>query len=398
MALKGLKVIEMVGLAPAPFCGMILADFGASVIRVEKVGKLYKVGETRNKVNDSSFNPDVLKRGKQSIAIELKHKEGQNILKKLSSTADVLLEPFRPGVMEKLNLGPEQLCKLNERLIYARLSGFGQDGTFMKEAGHDINYLAVSGVLSVLGGKSSHPLPPINLMGDFAGGGLICALGICLALIERANSGKGQVIDTSIVEGSNYVSSWLWHSSKSDQPFSKIIWPNLGKRESNLLDGGSPMYTVYETKDNKHMAVGALEPQFYANFLSGLGLNPEEYPEYDVDNYDKMKAVFQKCFKSKTQQEWTEIFDHKNACVTPVVNLKDAKDYKHNASRNSFLTDGTPRPSPLLSRTPASPTLKEPKFAEHTEHVLKEIGYSDDDIRRFVDENIINVAKLTSSL
>ncbi|GBM31865.1 Alpha-methylacyl-CoA racemase, partial [Araneus ventricosus] len=247
MALHGLKVIEFAGLAPAPFCGMILRDHGASVIRVDKP---FTMGEL-----------DTLARGKQSVVVDFKKPASTSILSRLCSKADVLIDPFRPGVMERFKLGPSELCKLNPKLIYARLTGFGQGGPFSKMAGHDINYIAISGVLSALGGKK--PQHPINLMGDFAGGGLICALGICLALLDRHQSGKGQVIDTNMVEGSAYVSSWLWSSRSKLYPFP--LWSR--PRGKNILDGGAHFYQTYETKDGKFIAVGALEPPFYEAFI-----------------------------------------------------------------------------------------------------------------------------------
>ncbi|RWS16434.1 Alpha-methylacyl-CoA racemase-like protein [Dinothrombium tinctorium] len=383
MALKGLKVVEFAGLAPAPFCGLIFSDFGANVIRVEKV--------------QHSFTPDFLTRGKKSIAVDLKRSEGQSVLKKLCSTADVLIEPFRPGIMEKLNLGPQQLLALNKKLIYARLSGFGQNGPLANEAGHDINYLAISGILSALGGKRL-PAPPINILGDFAGGGLLCALGICMALLERQKSGAGQVIDANIVEGTSYVSSYIWHSRKSDNDASQILWPNPHSRESNLLDGGAPFYRVYETKDNKFMAVGALEPQFYASFIVNLGLDPNSYSQFDVPNHEKMHEIFAVKFKEKTQREWEKIFEGKDACVTPVVDIAKAKDYEHNKARGSFLNDGTPRPAPLLSRTPTNPCLIQPKFAEHTREILCELGYSVNEINRLAENKVVRLGDLNSNL
>ncbi|PVD20182.1 hypothetical protein C0Q70_20677 [Pomacea canaliculata] len=228
MALKGIKVIELAGLAPAPFCGMILADFGAKVIRVDK---------------PRSHVWETLSRGKMSIIVDLKKEEGAEVLRKLCRTADVLLEPYRPGIMERLGLGPNVLLKDNPRLIYARLSGFGQSGPIATYAGHDINYVALSGVLSMLGRKGERPYPPINLLADFAGGGLTCALGIVMSLFERQTSGQGQVVDTNMVHGSAYVATFLWKSQGLP------IWG--GQRGENMLDGGAPYYDIYETKDGK---------------------------------------------------------------------------------------------------------------------------------------------------
>ncbi|PIK62166.1 putative alpha-methylacyl-CoA racemase isoform X1 [Apostichopus japonicus] len=248
MALRGIKVIELAGLAPAPYAGLILSDFGARVIRVDRTNQLMAV--------------DRLCRGKQSIALNWKQPEGLGVLKKLCVSADVLIEPFRPGVMEKMGLGPESIMKENPGLIYARMTGFGQSGPFSKMAGHDINYIATSGVLSQFGRKGETPHAPINLMGDFAGGGMVCALGICMALFERSRSGKGQIIDANMVEGSAYVAAWTF--------MARDIGVLGDEKGANLLDGGAYFYDTYRTLDGKYMAVGALEPQFYAKLLEGL--------------------------------------------------------------------------------------------------------------------------------
>lgn len=212
--------------------------------------------------------------------------------------------------MEKMGLGPSTLAELNKRLIYTRMSGFGQSGPMSKRAGHDINYLAVSGILSLLGNaEPSPPNPPINLLADFAGGGLMGALGICVALLERQNSGLGQVVDANLVEGTSYVSSSIWATRNTDNVVSQLVWPNMNQRGKSLLDGGAPFYNVFKTKDGKYMAVGSLEPQFYKNFIKGLGLDINDYPQEDLDKWDAQKETFQKVFLTKTQQEWTQIFD-----------------------------------------------------------------------------------------
>ncbi|GFS80902.1 alpha-methylacyl-CoA racemase [Nephila pilipes] len=379
MALRGYKVIEFAGLAPGPFCGMILRDHGASVIRVDK-----------------PFTPpniDSLGRGKRSLVVDFKKPASSQILTKLCSNADVLIDPFRPGVMEKFNLGPSELCKMNPKLIYARMTGFGQNGHYSKMAGHDINYISVSGVLSALGGKK--PQAPINLMGDFAGGGLICALGICLALLERHMSGKGQVIDANMVEGSAYVSSWLWTTRSESFPIP--LWPN--PRGKNGLDGGAHFYQTYETKDGKFMAVGAIEPQFYEAFLKGMGLTNDEYPQ-DL-NASETHERCAKIFLTKTQEEWCKVFDLTDACVTPVVPIEEAHKHPHNAHKQSFLQkDGNivPIPAPRLSRTPAEPLLRDPFPGEHTQEILLEAGFKDCEIQSFIKEKTVYWEPVKSSL
>lgn len=380
MALKGIKVIELVGLAPAPFCGMILSDFGAKVIRVDRVRRGMEATEPHS-------------RGKQSIALDLKQEEGRDILKKLCTTADVLIEPFRPGVMEKLGLGPSDLMVHNQKLIYTRMSGFGQVGPMSKAAGHDINYVATSGVLSCLGLKEPQgkPAPPANLLADYAGGGLTGAFGILAAIIERNKSGKGQVIDANLVEGTAYVSSAVYMTRLPEKIISQVAWPAKDKRGENLLDGGAPFYQTYRTKDNKFMAVGSLEPQFYSAFMKGMELNESNYNPMDYDSWPAFEKEFQDIFLTKTQDEWTAIFTPLDCCVTPVVDIDKAWDFAHNKERGSFLPNKTPRPAPLLERTPGIPDLTEPRFGQHTQEVLQELGYKEEEIKSLLKKKAIVV-------
>ncbi|XP_008553437.1 alpha-methylacyl-CoA racemase [Microplitis demolitor] len=370
MPLKKIKVIELAGLAPAPFCGMILTDFGASVIRVDKPG---------------TSQLDVLANGKKSIALNLKEKKSQGIFKKLCDQSDVIIDPFRKGVMEKLNLGPDDLMKTNKKLIYARLTGFGQEGPYAKMAGHDINFLALSGLLSFFGRSDDKPLPPVNFAADFAGGGLICALGIILALYERTESKLGQVIDASMVEGSAYVGSWLFRSKNIPG-----LWGR--PRGKNILDTGTHFYDTYETSDGKYLAVGALEPHFYAILLQKLGLSDEDLPQFDKFQENRKKLT--KIFKSKTQKEWTEIFDGTDACVTPVLSVQEVHKHPHNQQRQSFVRENktiVPKPSPRLSRTPgqSSAGLPHPIAGEHSREILREYGFNDNDINEFIQSGIV---------
>jgi len=379
MALKGIKVVELAGLAPSPFCGMILADFGASVIRVDKVG--------------NGMNYDVTARGKKSIALNLKNPQGAKVLKTLCAKSDVLIEPFRAGVMEKLGLGPTELCRANPSLIYARLTGFGQDGPNAKMAGHDINYLATSGILSTIGRKDEPPLAPINLLADFAGGGLTCAMGIVTALFERSKSGQGQVIDANMVEGAAYVGSWIYLSQKM------MLWGQ--PRGQNVLDSGAHFYETYRTKDGKFMAVGAIEPQFYAEMLKRLDI--QDLPQGIND--DEAKAEIRKVFLSKTRQEWSEIFEGSDACVTPILELHEAPEHPHNHARNSFVKNHkgdilAPVPAPRLSRTPAvaNTSMPEPQMGENTADILQDLGYSRKDIEKLQDEGAVEINSCKSKL
>jgi alpha-methylacyl-CoA racemase len=326
---------------------------------------------------------DSLGNGKQSIALNLKHPDGVEIVKRLAKTSDVLIEPFRKGVMEKLGLGPEILMKDNPRLIYARLTGYGQSGYYCKNAGHDINYVGLSGLLSLFGRSGEKPIFPVNFAADFAGGGMTCALGILLALHERHSSGLGQVIDSNMVEGTAYLGSWLYRSQNLP------IWGN--ERGKNHLDTGAHFYEVYETKDGKYMSVGALEPQFYEKLLEGLELDQDEVSQFV--NFEESKILFAKKFKEKTQEEWCAIFDGVDACVAPILSLEEAPKHRHNAERRSFGANSgvtVPNPAPLLSRTPgkASGLRPRPQVGEHTRVVLNGLGYTDDEIAKFVETGV----------
>ncbi|KAK7484548.1 hypothetical protein BaRGS_00024180 [Batillaria attramentaria] len=371
MALKGIRVIELAGLAPSPFCGMILADFGAKVIRVDR---------------PNALDQDVLGHGKRSIAVNLKKTEGATVLRRLCQSADVLVDPYRPGIMERLGLGPDILMKENPRLVYARLSGFGQSGPLAASAGHDINYIAVSGLLSLLGRKGERPYPPINLLADFAGGGLMCALGIVLSLFERQTSGQGQVVDANMVQGSAYVGSWLWSSQKLP-----MLWGQ--PRGENLLDGGRAFYDVYETKDGKFMSVGALEPQFYKALLKGLNIDPADMHQFE--DPAKMRKTFQEVFKTKTRDEWAEVFSHHDTCVQPVLDQDEAPHHPHNQAIQTFVHNADtgsyePAPAPRLSRTPgARSASSSPKIGQHTVAILKEAGMDSGEISNWLRDGIV---------
>ncbi|XP_063376465.1 alpha-methylacyl-CoA racemase [Cydia fagiglandana] len=373
MALRGIKVVEMLGLAPGPLCGTILADFGATVTVIQKM-------------EPSPF--DVLSNGKRMLSVDLKSKEGVQVIRKLCASSDVLLDTFRPGVMEKLGLGPDLLLKENSGLVYARLTGYGQNGAYETKAGHDINYVAMSGVLSALTRKGDlHP--PVNLLADFAGGSVMCALGILLALFERTKSGKGQIIDTSMTEGAAYLATWVYKSRNLP------VWS--GPPGTNALDGGLPFYGTYKTKDNKFMAVGALEPQFYVNFLNVLQLSEEDYPQ--GSDAEHCRKVFAEKFLTKTQEEWCQLFDRADACVTPVLDMDSADTHKLHMSRKSFYRDSenllVPEPAPRLSVTPGVSTGHQsmPIPGQHTVQILKELGYNKDEIEDFIHKGVVYAAE-----
>ncbi|NWW93296.1 AMACR racemase, partial [Rhynochetos jubatus] len=300
------------------------------------------------------------------------------------------------GVMEKLGLGPEVLLQENPRLIYARLTGFGQSGKYAKSAGHDINYLALSGVLSKLGRKGENPYAPVNLLADFAGGGVMCAMGIVTALYERTRSGKGQIIDASMVEGVAYLSSFLWKSQNLG------LWNR--PRGENLLDSGAPFYETYKTSDGKFVAVGAIEPQFYEQLIKGLGLDSDKLPsQLSFSDWPEMKKKFASVFAQKTQAEWCSIFDGTDACVTPVLSFDDVASHQHNKQRSSFIKNDqeeiSPRPAPLLSRTPAVPSCKrDPFIGEHTEEILLEYGFTKQEISKLYSDKVIGFCKQKANL
>lgn len=369
--LHGIRVLEMAGLAPAPFCGMILADFGADVVRVDRP-------------NSNSF--DQLARGKRSIAVSLKHADGVAALLRLIENADVLIEPFRASVMERLGVGPDVACARNPRLIYARLTGWGQEGPYAKMAGHDINYIALSGALSLIGRHGDKPLAPVNLLGDFAGGGMLCALGITLALVERARSGKGQVVDAAMVDGAAYLSSFLYNFRTAG------FWTD--ERGTNLLDSGAPFYETYETKDRQYMSVGAIEPQFYAALLEGLGLDPSTMPaQLDRTQWPATKQLFAEIFMTRTRDEWSAVFDGTDACVAPILGLGETASHPHNRARRLLIQDEKgelqPGPAPRLSRTPGASSSPAPQVGQHTAGVLAEYGFRDDEIRQLVTAGAI---------
>jgi len=376
--LEGIKVIEMAGLAPSPYCGMLLSDFGANVVIVDRLST--GAPETPNIMAKNPFD-----RGKRSMRVNLKTQSGSDIVQRMIRESDVLLEPYRPGVMETLGLGPEKALSLNPQLIYARLTGWGQKGPYSSMAGHDINYIAVSGALSLFKRKGDKPLPPCNLLGDFAGGGMLCAMGILLGLIERSKSGKGQVVDAAMVDG---AASFLtfFHGLFAHH----MMTLDIG---SNMLDSGAPYYQTYETADGKYMAVGAIEGRFYAELLEGLGLDPSSLPaQNDHKHWPEMTIRFDQIFRTKTRDEWAAIFEGKDACVAPVLELNEVGGHPHNRERELLITiDGVPQPAPAprLSRTPGRAVKAVGPRGSNTRGILAELRYSTEAIEAFFEKEIV---------
>lgn len=376
--LKGIKVIEMAGLAPSPYCGMLLSDFGADVVIVDRLSK--GGPEIPNIMPKNPFN-----RGKRSMRINLKTDQGVAIVRDMIRDSDVLIEPYRPGVMESLGLGSDEALALNQRLIYARLTGWGQEGPYASMAGHDINYIALSGALSLFRQKGEKPLPPCNLLGDFAGGGMLCAMGILLALVERNRSGKGQVVDAAMVDGATNIST-LFYGLLAHH----LMTLDIG---TNMLDSGAPFYQTYETSDGKFVAVGAIEARFYDELLEGLNIDHSSLPQQlDMHKWPEIKERLAGVFKTKTRDEWAAIFEGKDACVAPVLELDEVDKHPHNIERELVVTvDGVlqPAPAPRLSRTPGKATEAAGPRGSNTREVLSMLGYSAEDIEAFLEDEIV---------
>ncbi|OBI88081.1 CaiB/BaiF CoA-transferase family protein [Mycobacterium sp. 1245805.9] len=353
--LAGVRVIELGGIGPGPHAGMMLADLGADVVRVRRPGGLTMPPEDR----------DLLHRGKRIVDLDVKSQP--QALLELAAKADVLLDCFRPGTCERLGIGPEDCAAVNPRLIFARITGWGQHGPVAHTAGHDINYLSQTGALSALGYRDRPPTPPLNLVADFGGGSMLVLLGIAVALYERERSGRGQVVDAAMVDGVSLLAQMMWTM--------KSTGSLRDERESFLLDGGAPFYRCYETADGKYVAVGAIEPQFFAALLTGLGLSPDEVPgQLDIGSYQRMYDIFAKRFASRTRDEWTDVFAGTDACVTPVLTWNEAATNDHLNARSTLITaHGVEQaaPAPRFSRTPAGPVGPPPAATTP----LDEIGW-----------------------
>ncbi|MFZ0902618.1 MAG: CaiB/BaiF CoA-transferase family protein [Mycobacterium sp.] len=351
--LTGLRVIELAGIGPGPHAAMILGDLGADVVRVDRPG---------------ASGADPMLRNRRFVVADLKSEQGRELVLKLVAKADVLIEGYRPGVTERLGLGPEDCAKLNERLVYARMTGWGQTGPRSQQAGHDINYISLNGVLHSIGRVNERPVPPLNLVGDFGGGSMFLLVGILAALWERQNSGKGQVIDAAMIDGSSVLVQMMWAMRAMD------MWTD--DRGTNMLDGGAPYYDTYECSDGRYVAVGAIEPQFYAAMLAGLGLDVAELPaQNDRTRWPELRARFTEVFASRDRDHWAKVFADSDACVTPVLAFGEVETEPHVTQRNTFYRTGgglQPLPAPRFSRTvPGEPRPPGQPGAD-TEAVLSE--------------------------
>jgi alpha-methylacyl-CoA racemase len=362
--LSGFTIIELAGIGPGPMAGMMLGDMGADVIRVDRAG-----GASGRPVKREH---NVHGRSRRSVAVDLQRKEGQEIVRRLVGRADGLIDPFRPGVAERLNIGPEQSLALNPRLIYCRMTGWGQDGPLAKAAGHDINYIALTGLLSAIGRKGDKPALPLNLVGDYGGGGMLLAFGMVCGLLEAQRSGVGQVVDVAMTDGAALLFGSIAGLHASG------YWTD--ERGTNLLDSGAHFYDVYETSDGKYVSIGSIEPQFYAILLDKLGLRDAGLPaQMDRAAWPALKERFAALFKTKTREEWCRIMEGTDVCFAPVLSIGEAAQHPHNVARRSHVNvEGgwQAAPAPRFSRTPPEAQGAAPERGSQTDEVLAHAGYS----------------------
>ncbi|EHR62144.1 CaiB/BaiF CoA transferase family protein [Saccharomonospora cyanea] len=366
--LSGLRVVELAGLAPAPFACTMLADLGAEVVRIDRVSG----GE-----DVLAIPRDPLLRGRRTIGLNTKTPEGVEVVLKLAERADVFVEGFRPGVAERMGLGPEAVHARNPRVVYGRITGWGQDGPLAHTAGHDINYIGLSGALHPIGRRGERPVPPVNFLADFGGGGMYLAMGVLAALFERQTSGRGQVVDASMVDGSALLTTHLFGLKANG------LWE--GERGENVLDGGAPFYDTYETADGRYVAVGAIETKFFAALVDVLELDPEAVPSHlDSRQWPRLREVLADAIGKRTRDELVARAEGTDACLTPVLSPWEAPDHPHNAARGTFVdVDGVtqPAPGPKFDRTPAQAPQPPHARGSDTLDVLEELGYDSDDVR-----------------
>jgi alpha-methylacyl-CoA racemase len=367
--LRGLRMIELAGIGPGPFCGMVLADMGADVVRIDRAPAVW---------GDASAPSMALwDRGRRSVAVDLKHPDGVGAVLRLVDQADALIEGFRPGVTERLGLGPDECLRRNPRLVYGRVTGWGQQGPYASAAGHDINYIALAGALDPIGRCGEAPVPPLNLVGDFGGGGMLLAMGICAAVVDVGRSGLGQVVDAAMVDGAALLTT-MFHSFRA-----LGTWND--QRGTNTLDTGAHFYEVYETSDHKYVSVGSLEPQFYAELLKRTGLadDPDFAVQMDTTRWPDLKKKLATVFRTKTRNEWCELMEHSDVCFAPVLSLAEAPQHPHNVARGTFIEIAgavQPAVAPRFSRTPGVVQRPPAAAGRHTDEVLIDWGFTPDEV------------------
>ncbi len=369
--LDGVRIIEMAGLGPTPFAGMMLSDAGADIVRIDRP-------ERATYPPHSGPHVDLMNRGRRSVAVDLKHPDGVELVLRLIEGADGLMEGFRPGVAERIGLGPDVCLARNPRLVYGRMTGWGQQGPLASMAGHDIDYIAVAGALEPMGRAGERPFPPLNLVGDFGGGGMMLAFGMCAAMISARQTGAGQVIDAAMVDGAAALMTMTFTLRQAG------VWQD--ERGTNLLDTGAHFYEVYETSDGGFMGVGAIEPQFYAELIRLLDLEDEELPDQsDRTAWPAMKKRFAELFSSRTRAEWEKVFEGSDACVAPVLSLAEAPEHPHNRLRATFAEVGgvvQPAPAPRFLGTPGAIRRPPPNPGQHADEALSDWGLDPDQIAK----------------
>lgn len=374
--LAGVRIIELAGIGPAPFAAMMLADHGAEVVRVERIG-----GSDQGYVR----HRDCILRSRKVIEVDLKSARGQEVVRRLCADADGLIEGFRPGVMERLGLSPDELVAAYPHLVVGRMTGWGQSGPLAHRAGHDINYIALNGALDAIGRRGEPPVPPINILGDFGGGGMLLAFGMVSAILNARSSGQGQVIDCAMIDGSALLMSMVWAM--------RGIGEWQGPRGTNLLDTGAHFYDTYETADGQHVAIGAIEPTFYRTLLERVGVSgkPAFDDQLDKEKWPDLKAELARIFRQRTRDEWCAIFQDADACFSPVLSLDEAPRHPHIQDRRTFIDiDGMvqPAPAPRFSRTPAgAPTM--PACERNIDDLLTNAGLTEMEIVKLIEEGVI---------
>ncbi len=382
--LKGIRVVEFAGVGPAPFCAMMLSDMGADVVRIDRSAAPGSA-DPGPRAGLAAMTDGILGRGRRSISLDLKHPDGIATALELIASADALIEGFRPGVMERLGLGPDTCLDRNPCLVYGRLTGWGQAGPYAPTAGHDLNYIALAGALAPLGRRDSPPPPPLNLIGDFGGGGMLMATGLLAALLESGRSGRGQIVDAAMVDGATYQMTMMY------EMLGRGAW--VEERESNPNDGGSHFYDVYETADGEHVAIAAMEPRFYAELLERLGLDADGLPDqWDLQGWPTASRRLAELFRGRTRDEWCRLLEGTDACFAPVLRMSEAPAHPHHVEREAFVTvDGVvaPAPSPRFSRTPGAVARPPARAGEHSDEILTELGHSAQRIDQLRDSGAV---------